>query len=271
MKLAVSNIGWTKDEEPQVAELLQSLGVKYVEIAPTKTWTEPIEINPDQARQYVEWWASYEIEIVAFQSMLFSHPDYKLFNTAEERRVTKDYLKSFTELAGVMGAKRMVFGSPKNRQKGALSYQDALTIATDFFGDIAKTALQNDVVFCIEPNAPQYNCDFVSTAKEGIGIVERVNSNGFGLHLDIACMTLAGDDVRESILQAKQYLQHFHISSPMLDLVEDRPDIKHRDAAQALQDIDYKGFVSIEMRPGNEGTNTERVRQAVLFAQSVYR
>lgn len=270
MKLAVSSIAWTNEEEAEIAELLKELGVKYVEVAPTKLWGEPVEASGDEVQKYVEWWKKYDIEIVAFQSMLFAHPDYKIFESEENREITKTYLQDFTGLAGKMGAQRMVFGSPKNRQKGELSGDEAQSIAIKFFREIAETAQQNNTVFCVEPNAPQYNCDFVTTAQEGIELVKMVDHPGFGLHLDIACMTLAGDDVTKSIKAGAHYIKHFHISAPMLEQVEDRDDVDYRGSAQALKDIGYEGCISIEMRPGDTGSNKERVRKAVLFAQDVY-
>ncbi|MDB5160578.1 MAG: sugar or sugar nucleotide oxidoreductase [Candidatus Saccharibacteria bacterium] len=270
MKLAVSNIAWTKEEEPQIAGLLQSLGVKYIEIAPTKTWDEPTEATDSEIEQYKAWWGNYGIEIVAFQSMLFSHPDYTLFESDSERQKTQDYLESFTELAGKVGAKRMVFGSPRNRQRNDMPNDEAINIAEDFFTGIANVAAVNDVVFCVEPNAPQYNCDFITNAAQGIELVKRVNSPGFGLHLDIACMTLAEDDITASINDGKEYLKHFHISTPMLGPVSEGDGVQHSVAAAALKDVGYDGYVSIEMRPGDEGTNLDRVKTAVQFAQKTY-
>lgn len=270
MKLAVSNIAWTPDEEPEVAELLKSLGVDTVEIAPTKTWDEPIEATIEQIEKYKAFWNSYDIEIVAFQSMLFAHPEFKLFESEENRQQTLDYLKSFVELAGKIGAKRMVFGSPKNRQKDGLSAIEAEAIAKVFFTQLGETAKANDVVFCIEPNAPQYACDFITNADEGDRFVRSIGNQGFGLHLDAACMALAGDDLASSIKKSADILRHYHISSPMLGQVEDREDVDHVSAAQALKDINYDGFVSIEMRPGDEGTNAERVKAAVEFAKKTY-
>lgn len=270
MKLVVSSIAWTNEEEVDVAKVLQELGVKYVEIAPTKLWDEPIETSDEKIEEYKKWWANYGIEIVAFQSMLFAHPDYKIFESEAKREVTKKYLQDFTYLAGKMGAQRMVFGSPKNRQKGDLSDEAAQTIAIDFFKDIAETAQTNNTIFCVEPNALQYNCDFITTAKQGIELVKAVNHPGFGLHLDIACMTLAGDDIADSIKESAPYLKHFHISAPMLEQVEDREDVDYRQSATTLKEIGYNGYISIEMRPGDAGTNIERVTKAVTFVTEVY-
>ncbi len=269
MKLAVSNIAWTNDEEPEVAALLQKLGVKYIEIAPTKKWEDPTKATKDEIRQYVDFWKSYEIEIVAFQSMLFSRPNLKIFESSEDRLEAESYLKDFTRLAGDMGAGIMVFGSPKNRQRGEMPNVDAVNIARPFFDAIGTAAASHNVCFCIEPNATDYACDFVTTAQEGINIVKAVANPGFGLHLDIACMSLAGDDIEKSILQAAPSLKHFHISSPMLGDVKEGTNIDHETAARALRAIGYDNYVSIEMRPAPEG-NLKRVEEAVKFAQAVY-
>jgi D-psicose/D-tagatose/L-ribulose 3-epimerase len=270
MKLAVSNIGWTNEEEPEIAGFLQSVGVKYIEIAPTKRWDEPTSATDSEIQQYIDWWAKYDIEIVAFQSMLFSHPDYKLFEGEENRKMTTEYLADFIRLAAKMKVERMVFGSPKNRQRNDTSDEQAEAIAIKVFSQFGSTASQNKTIFCIEPNAVQYNCDFITNAKQGIDIVKKVNNPGFGLHLDLACMTLAEDNVTDSIKNAGSYLKHFHISSPMLEQVEDSPDVAHREAARALRTIGYNGCVSIEMRPGEAGTNLERIKKAVTFSQEIY-
>jgi len=270
MKLAISNIGWTNEEEPAVAKYLQSAGVKYVEIAPTKRWAEPTVASDAEIIEYKDWWAKYDIVIVAFQSILFAHPGYTLFGKDEDRAKAEKYLADFITLAGKMGAERLVFGSPKNRQRGEMNVENAHTIAGEFFGRLGNIALDNNTVLCLEPNAPQYSCDYITTAAEGLSLVQRVDSKGFELHLDIACMTLAGDNVTQSIKDAGEHLKHFHISSPMLEQVEDRTDIAHREAAQALRDTQYDGFVSIEMRPGDTGTNVDRVKKAITFAQDIY-
>lgn len=270
MNLAVSSIAWVPEEEAQIAETLRELGVASVELAPTKIWDDPTKASAEDAAKVAQWWKGYGIDVVAFQSMLFARPDLKLFESEENRAECLQYLKDFIILAGQMGAKRMVFGSPKNRQRGNMPYNEAFAIAKEFFKEIAETAEQNNVVFCIEPNAPQYNCDFVTTAKEGAELVRIVNRPGFGLHLDTACMALAGDDIAQSIRDHADILKHFHISSPMLEQVEARDDVDHEGAARTLKEVGYSNVVSIEMRPGEEGINGERVKSAVVFAKAMY-
>lgn len=270
MKLAVSNIAWQDSEEEVIAELLQNLGVKYVEIAPTKRWEDPTLATQEEINNYIDFWGQYGIEIVAFQSMLFNRPDLTIFENSEKREQTLQYLSAFTELAGKFGAKRMVFGSPKNRNRGDMSPAEALEVATPFFSALGAVAQKNGVIFCIEPNAPQYTCDFITNSTEGIELVTKIDSSGIGLHLDAACMALAGEDLGESIRHAADRIEHYHISSPMLAQVEPRSDVDHKNAVAALKEIAYDKIVSIEMRPDIEGENLHRVKEAVEFAQQVY-
>ncbi len=270
MKLAVSNIAWLNEEEAEVAERLMELGVRYIEIAPTKIWQDPTKASAADIGKYIKFWKNYDIEIVAFQSMLFTRPDLKIFESEQNRQETLKYLQDFIGLAADMGAKRMVFGSPKNRQIHLLSIDDATKIAVEFFQEIGNTAAEKGVSFCIEPNPVQYGCDFITDAASGLELVRSLSNPGFGLHLDIAGMTLAGDDIAGSINNSRNLLKHFHISSPYLEQVDELSDVNHVAAAKALKSVGYEGFVSIEMKPGQIGANLGRVDRAVRFALKTY-
>lgn len=269
MNIAVSNIAWTANEEPAVAAELQRLGIHHVEIAPTKTWEDPTNVTDQQIQEYKDFWAKHDIEIVAFQSMLFGRLDLTLFDDEATRQKTSDFLNKFIELAGRIGAEVLVFGSPKNRQVKTISQDEAWNVAKQFFGHLGGVAIANQTNFCIEPNAKDYECNFVTTAAEGLKLVEEVDNLGFELHLDAAIMSMEGDDPQSSIENAREHLRHFHISAPMLMPIEEER-VNHQAMADALRSIDYQHYTSIEMRPGDEGTNVERVRDAVKIAQKYY-
>lgn len=269
-KIAISNIAWHQAEETAVAKELQKLGVKYVEIAPTKIWENPAQVSDESVTKYVDFWKSHGITIVAFQSMLFGRTGLTIFDDDTTRQKTKTCLDAFIELAGRIGAGVLVFGSPKNRRvPDGMHDEQAGSIAETFFDSLGDTATANHTTFCMEPNPPQYECNFITTAAQGRRLVADVANPGFRLHLDAAGMTLAGDDPMRAITDAKDYLQHFHISAPFLRAIEEK-QVAHQKMADTLRAIDYQGFTSIEMRPGDEGQNVERVRQAVAIAQKYY-
>jgi D-psicose/D-tagatose/L-ribulose 3-epimerase len=269
MTLTVSNIAWPADEEQDVATELAALGVTAVEIAPTKVFTDPLAVEDCELERYLAFWADHGIAVVAFQSMLFGHPELTIFDDAKTRARTVDHLTGFIELAGRMGATALVFGSPKNRRMPAgMSREQADAIAAEVFAELGDTAGANGTVFCLEPNPVDYDCNFVVNAREGGELVARVDNAGFGLHLDTAGMTLAGDDLYEAITTHPQ-IRHFHISAPFLGEL-DETAVDYARSAAALETIGYSGNVSIEMRPGAPGESAQRVRRAVEVARRFY-
>src|SRR5215471_19232174 len=174
---------------------MQSLHIRGVEIAPTKTWEAPQLATKESILNYGEYWSSQDIKAVAMQSLLFGRPDLQLFQDAAARERTFDYLCSLMVMAEMLGARVLVFGSPKNRQRGDLTESQAFDTAVEFFGRVGKFASEHNVCFCIEPNPAVYGCNFIRTAAEGRALVKAVDNPGFRLHLDAAIMTLNEEDL----------------------------------------------------------------------------
>ena len=145
-----------------------------------------------------------------------------------------------------------------------------MVIAKEFFYEVGIFAGSHGISLCIEPNADQYACDFVTTANEGKKLVELVQSPGFGLHLDLACMMLAHDDILPSLSDGMPFLRHVHVSAPNLGNVADVSRTELSSFLSALVQNNYQHWISIEMREqatiGQE--NFEYVKsalEAVLF------
>ncbi|QQR52782.1 sugar phosphate isomerase/epimerase [bacterium] len=265
MKLAVSNIAWEPAEETAAARLLDKLGVNLIELAPTKRWPDLSAAPATEVSAYRHWWEERGFTVVATQSILFGRPEVQVFGDESVRRRSLDFLKTTIRLSADLGAKIIVFGSPKNRQKGPLTDQEAFDQAVPFFAELGSSAHEAGVQFCIEPNAPAYACDFVTTAAEGAALVKAVNTPGFALHLDAACMAMVSNDPVEL---TRYHHQHFHISAPMLESVPDA-GVPYAAMATALHDSKYSGVYSIEMKA--QGTsNIARVEQAVRFALETF-
>lgn len=269
MRLAISNIAWNRDEEELVAGLLRELGVRHVEVAPTKRWAAPLDAGPDEVAEYRRFWERFGISIVAVQSPLFGRPDLIIFGDDATRRATFEYLSRTVSVAAQLGASVIVFGSPGNRRAGDVPKERVGAIAEEFFHRLGDVAAGYGVFFCLEPNPREYGCDFVTTADEGIGLVNRVNSPGFCLHLDAAGMRLAGDDAVEAIPKAMPILRHFHISSPFLGPIGAHEG-DHVLIASTLRGVGYPHVASIEMKAVSPGSNVEQVVGAVTFAGRVY-
>jgi sugar phosphate isomerase/epimerase len=271
MNHCISNIAWHPSLNEQVARLLRDAGLTAIEIAPTTVWDQPQHASPEDIQDLRRWWERRGLEIVAFQSLLFGRDDLRLFDGEEERRELLDYLDGIVELGVRLGAQAFVFGSPKARLRDGLPIERANEIAASFFREVGERADRRGVAVCIEANPPAYGADFVVNAKEALNLVEAVDHKGFGLHLDAACMHLAGDDPLEAITAGAKRLRHFHVSEPHLAPVGD-PDssVDHSRAATALRDTAYGRYVSVEMRAVEQERQVETVREAINFLTTMY-
>lgn len=266
--LAISNLAWEKDQDKNIINILKKAG-SDIEIAPTKIWEQPTQISTKTAKNYKKYWEDAGIKIVALQSLLYGHPELQIFTTPKTRKKTLEFLKKIIKLASVLGAKNLIFGSPKNRDKLNLTKKEVEEISLSFFTSVANTASDYDVNFCLEPNPIEYHCNFLTSAQEGLEFVERIDNKRLRLNLDTACMTLAKDDPVKLIREAKKYLKHFHVSEPFLGLLGSNK-VNHKLFSNALGNIDYNGYVSIEMLTKNSENNLLQIEKSIKFVNKIY-
>ncbi len=251
MKPAVSNIAWPAADDEAALEMLQASSVQHIEIAPTRHWPDLAHVDENEARGFAEKLHQQGFSICAFQALLFGKPELQVFGS-DNGRACLDYLESVCRLAGWMGANALVFGSPKNRLRGALSFDAALAKATSFFHFLGEAAMKHNVVVCIEPNPSAYGCDFIQTANEAASLVELVNSPGIRMNLDMGELIMNDTDVGRAVEELLPYAGHFHVSEPMLEPFDPNRDA-HKQAATALKKARYQGAVSLEMKTPQRG------------------
>ncbi len=274
MKLAISNIAWPAAEDAAVAELLDEFGVTAVEVAPTRVWPEPLDAPDSELVAFRARWADRGISICSLQALLFGRPELALFATEETRAATLAHLRGMARLGGLLGAGPLVFGAPSNRRRAELEPARAMDIAERFFRAAGEAAAEHGTQLCIEPNPPAYGCDFVTNAQEGLELVRRVAHPGFGLHLDAAALTLAGEDVERSVLMCRTELCHFHASearlAPLSEPLESERGVDHVAMARALRAAGYRGVVALEMRETESRPAIHQVRRALRALTAYY-
>jgi D-psicose/D-tagatose/L-ribulose 3-epimerase len=271
MRLCVSNIAWDSDQDEVAADILASQGIDAVEIAPTKYWPAPCKPTAEDIDRRKQFWTKRRIPIRALQALLFGMPRLNIFdpNAITE---TREYLTQILTIGAALGAQRFVFGSPKNRDRGDLSESDAFRLAVEFFSPVAEAAQRLGVVFCIEPNPPEYACNFMTNTVEALAVVKAVDHPGIGLHLDTGIMTLNRESAVDAIDLAENRLCHFHISAPQLAAVTEDGVVNHTAIANALHRNDYTGAVSVEMRSsGIPVENLTRLKVACEVLNRHYR
>ena len=269
MRVAFSNLAWTASDDAEAMRLLVDAGCTSLEVAPTRLWAEPLAQDPDEiaaARATVE---AAGMRIVALQSLLFRRPDLQLFGSDGARAGLRDHLIGMADLAARLGATRLVFGSPGNRRRGDLPVDEADGIGTDFFRELGRAAAERGVCFVIEANPTDYGCDWLTDATASTAFVRAVGSPGVRLHLDTACMALAGDDAAALVREGADLLAHVHASAPQLGEVGPDGPVEHDEIAAALRAVGYEGHVSVEMLAHPDDT-LPAVGRAVQHVRSTY-
>lgn len=271
MRLAISNIAWEPSQDDAIADVLRREGVGGVEIAPTKWRERPLEASSADIAAYRREWADRGLPIVSIQSLLFGRPDLQLFGDARSRAAMLDYLRGIIELSAALGARALVFGSPKNRVRGSLSMTNALDVAGDFLRSVGTHARDHGVIVCVEANPPAYGCDFITTTADAVDICRTVDDAGIRINADLGGMTMSNENVDDALRAAAPFIGHFHASEPNLGQLGTAAD--HVAAAAALEAIKYAGWVSIEMRAAGNADGDENivaVERAVRRAKEAY-
>lgn len=249
MKVAFSNLAWPAELDEEMLSGFPERGFVALEVAPTRLWTDPLAQDRAEVARVRAVVEGQGMHIVALQSLLFQRPELQLFGPGAAREGLIAHLTGMARLASWLGATRLVFGSPGNRRRGDLSVERADEIAIDAFCRLGAAAADLGVCFCIEANPVDYNCDYLTDAVASTAFVRAVASPGVRLHLDTACMALAGDDATERIQVGADVLAHVHASAPKLGPVGPEGPVDHEAVAAALRAIDYDDHISVEMLP----------------------
>lgn len=270
MKLAISNIAWQDTDENEIFDIMRRLDIKGLEIAPTRLFTDPTKASHEKVQGVKAKLQKGGFEVVAAQSLIYGHPELKLFTSAEVRLATLAYLEKIINLCAQLGAGALVFGSPKNRQRAGMPHKQALDLAIEFFNQAGEIAQSKGTTLCIEANPPEYQCDFIQTTHEALELVKAVNHPGFRLHLDTSSMRLNGEDPEKVIAESFEWVRHIHFSEPYLGLVGADENPLQRQLAGKLKSLGYAHWVSVEMRAGLLESNPVAVETALNYMKTLF-
>lgn len=241
MKLSISNIGWAKENDTSVYNLMKKYGFHGLEIAPTRIFTE----LPYDKKEEAEEWSldiknEYGFSVSSMQSIWFGRQE-KIFGCDEERNALLEYTKKAIDFASNIGCENLVFGCPRNRN---LPDDADESVAVVFFKELGDYAYSKGTVIGMEANPPIYNTNFINDTKSALNLIEKVNSMGFRLNLDLGTIIQNDEDVSKLIGKVP-LINHVHISEPGLKPIEERSI--HIELKTLLEKEGYNRFISIEM------------------------
>ena len=190
MRLAISNIAWDIAEDASVAELLVKFGVDAIDVAPGKYFPDPAGAKDEDIAKVRGWWAGHGIAISGMQSLLFGTTGLNVFGDGKSQEAMLEHLGAVCRIGAGLGATRLVFGSPKNRDRSGLSNAQVLEQAVSFFRRLGDIAREHGVIVCLEPNPTRYGANFMTTSAETAHVVAAVGHESIRMQFDTGALTI---------------------------------------------------------------------------------
>jgi sugar phosphate isomerase/epimerase len=217
-----------------------------------------------------EWWSQRGIEITGMQALLFGTTGLNLFANAEIQSDMLAHLDAVCRIGGGLGATRLVFGSPKNRDRSGLSDTQAETVAVEFFRRLGDNASAHGVRVCLEPNPPCYGANFMTTSAETAAIVSRIDHPAIRMQLDTGAMAINGETPEAVIASYATLIGHVHASEPNLVTLGDG-GCDHHTVGRALNATLPHQIVTIEMLAAKQEPPLQAIERALQVAIRHYR
>jgi len=159
---------------------------------------------------------------------------------------TADYLVELARCTRDLGGDLMVFGSPAQRRiPPGVNAAQATDYAVDTFRRAAPYFADLGIKLCLEPLSPP-EADFINTCAEAQAILNMLDHPNFVMHLDVKALSTDDGPTPDLIRRHGKNAGHFHAN----DVNRRGPGFGKSDFIpifQALNDAQYKGWVSVEV------------------------
>ena len=211
MKFSITNISWGTLRIEDLGSELKNIGIQGIEIAPTLIWKDLAGASTENVLKYKKICEDLGLKISGIQSLMYGHLEFQIFNQGSWASMI-NHLEKVINIGGNLNAEIAVFGSPKNRIKGAISNEQAFEIATIFFKKLIPYLQESNLVLTLEPNAPGYGADFLTHYEEVVSICDVIDSEWIKPQIDTGCAVMVGEDPVKLFEQRAP--RHIHLSAP---------------------------------------------------------
>ena len=240
-----------------------ALGYTGLEIAPFTINKNVFDISDQRRKEVRQCATAHGLEIIGLHWLLAKTEGLHLTTEdSETRQRTAEYLCELARLCRDLGGKIMVFGSPPQRNiPDGMSEERAFDHAVEVFRSVVPALEDCGVTLALEPLGPEEG-NFMLTAESGISIAKAVDSPNVKLHLDVKAMSTETKPIPDIIRDNKEWLVHFHANDPNRK-GPGMGDVDFVPILQSLKDIDYDGWLSVEVfdyEPGVDALAGDSIR-----------
>ncbi|MFJ3484556.1 sugar phosphate isomerase/epimerase family protein [Pseudomonas sp. NPDC090202] len=270
MKLAISNIAWDISEDQDIATLLRQHAIDAIDVAPGKYFPDPAATTAAQIDEIRKGWAEHGIGITGMQALLFGTQGLNLFGSIASQAAMLKHLRHICRIGAGLGATRLVFGSPKNRDRSGLDDEHLTQIYLCFFRALGDIAREHGVTICLEPNPVCYGANFMTDTPQTAQVVREVDHPHILMQLDTGSLTINDEDPFDVLDAHAELIGHVHASERDLQTLGDG-DTDHVAMATALNRHLPRQLVSIEMLPNRHEPHPVTIERALNVAIHHYR
>jgi sugar phosphate isomerase/epimerase len=268
VRLSFSNLAWERADDEWVAELLRRHGVSAIDLTPAKYFTPDPPPADEAVREVRGWWGQRGIEIIGMQALFHGTTGLNIFGDHAARELTLGHLERMCRLGELLGAPRLTFGAPRNRDRGELPPETAAAQAVDFLRRLGDVAGAHRVTICLEPVPASYGANFMTDTASAADIVRRTDHAAIRLQLDVGAATVNREDLMKVVAQFAPLVGHVHLSEPELLPLGSRAT-DHADAAGILRRFLPAHALTIEML-SRADSRRQDMENALLTARRFY-
>ena len=262
--------GWDLERQFQ---FIAETGYQGVELAPFTIAKQVTDVPAPQRREIAALARRHGLEVIGLHWLLVGPEGLYITDPDPEvRRRTVAYLKELMRFCADVDGRVLVFGSPKQRNlKEGVTREQARQWLVDGFAEALTVAEEVGVTLCLEPLPPP-ECDFIVTTAEAIDVIDTIDHPRLRLILDVKSMAgeqeLTGVAIPDTIRKVAPYVAHVQANDKNLGY-PGSGEIDFVPIFQALRDVKYSGFVSVEVFDFSPGPETI-ARRSIEYLRRAY-
>jgi len=260
MKYGICNETFGDWPLEKALEFARNAGYTGWEVAPFMLTDDLFAFGSDQRKAYRDQVKEAGFEVIGLHWLLAKTEGLHLTTSdAVIRKRTSEYICELTRLCSDLGGSVMVLGSPQQRNfPESQNEQTAMQNAANVLRAVVPELEKQSVKIAIEPLG-RAEGNFLNTAADGRRLQAMINSPQVQLHLDVKAMSDEPTPIAQIVRDNSDAMIHFHANDPNKQ-GPGMGDVDFVPIFEALRDIDYDGWVSVEVfdyEPGIERLVTE--------------
>jgi sugar phosphate isomerase/epimerase len=269
LNISLTNISLPEYKNCEYFTRLNKIGIRGVEVATSRAWPGSLyDVSQENIKHYRQLANHAGLSIVGLHSLLYGMEDLGLFGDDTQFYKTVEYFKLLSNVCSQLGGKSLVFGSGRN--KGDISYSNALDRTYKFLDSLIPTLEKNDVYICFEPLSIE-DSDFINTVSESLEIVKYCSSPHVQVQLDVKAIIENNNLSEDLITESETYLKHVHVNTPGLGVVGRKYTNEHNTISSFLNGIGYDGYLTIEQIMINQNDIMTPITESFNFVNNVYK